>query len=52
MRCSSSIIFLKHMKESLEKQKLKTSKMDIIKLIYIILNEHEITKGKNSDGYS
>ena len=32
------------MKELLEKKKVKTSKMDIIKFIYIILNEHEITK--------
>ena len=52
MCCSSSIIFLKLLKEPLEKEKLKTSKMDIIKFIYIILNEYEITKGKTSEGYS
>ena len=45
MCCSSSIIFLKRMKELLgKKKKVKTSKMDIIKFIYVILNEYEITK--------
>lgn len=47
IHCSSSLIFLKHMKEPLEKKSFQTSKKDIMKFICTVLNEDEITKGKN-----